>query len=423
MKNIIKEIIKDFHNSKPFNVKKRELKIPINTGKIITLIGSRRVGKTYLLYDLINEISIKTNRKNIIYFNFEDERLDFKKEELDLILQSYFELYPDINLQECYFFFDEIQNTNNWEKFIRRIYDTITKNIFITGSSSKLLSKEIATSLRGRTLSYDVFPLNFREFLDFKEIDKKDLFSSKNKAKIKNEFETFLKGSFPEIIFFDDEKSTKTYREYLNVMIYKDIIERYNLKNFQAINFFIKKSILNISNEFSLNKFYNELKSQGLKISKDTIYNFPQYLEDIYLIFYLNKYSNSISKQEFSEKKIYVLDLGFNNLFKFSEDKGKQLENIVFLELKRKGYEIYYYKEKYECDFIIKEKEKITQVIQVSKSLKDKKTKEREVRGLLEAMKKYNLNEGLILTEDEEYTFIEQEKKIKVYPILKWILE
>ena len=175
---------------------------------------------------MINKLSLTVEKTKILFLNFEDERLDLKIDDLDLILQSYSELYPSQDLKECYFFFDEIQNINGWEKFIRRVYDTISKNIFITGSNSKLLSSDIATSLRGRTLSFEVFPLSFKEYLSFKDIEV-DLYSSKSLAYIKNALNSYLKdGAFPETLFLEDRYKNQTLQEYFNVLLYKDLSQR-----------------------------------------------------------------------------------------------------------------------------------------------------------------------------------------------------
>ena len=261
MKNIIKNIISDFHKRQNPKYIGRKQNIPIDSNKIITIIGARRSGKTYFLYQLMDKLPPTVDRSEIIYINFEDERLNLKAEDLNLILESYYELYP-AKKKPLYFFFDEIQNIQNWEKFVRRIYDTISKNIFITGSSSKLLSKEIATSLRGRSISYEIYPLMFDEYLKFKDIDAADVSSTKNKAKIVNAFSQYLySGGFPETINFNKDLRLKTLQSYLDVMIYRDIIERYEVKNPIALKYFIKKSLSNVSNYLSVNKLFNELKS------------------------------------------------------------------------------------------------------------------------------------------------------------------
>jgi uncharacterized protein len=424
MKEIFKTILSDFHKKGIEKHKNRNINIPIDSTKIITLIGPRRSGKTYLLYQIMKKINTKI--ENIIYINFEDDRLNIKKENLDDIINAYFELYQKKDTSKLYFFLDEIQNVQGWEQFIRRIYDTITKNIYITGSSSKLLSKEIATSLRGRSIPYEIYPLSFKEFLNFKEINTTQIYSTIDKAQIKQEFNKYMTiGGFPETIFFDETLRLKTHQTYAELILYKDIIERYKLIEISKLKYFLKKSTSNISKEFSINKTYNEFKSQNITISKDTLYEFPKYFEDSYFIFYLNKYSESLIKQEFSSKKIYLIDTGLANSisFKTSEDKGRLLENIVFIELKRKNQNIYYHKNKHECDFIIEEKQQITQAIQVTKSLENQKTKKREIEGLIEAMETYNLKEGIILTEDEETELELNNKKIKIIPIWKWTLK
>lgn len=432
MKEDLKELIRTFHK-KNLDFKRRDINIPFNTNKIITLIGARRVGKTHIFYQLINDL-LKNgiNIENILYINFEDERFDFNKDNLKLIIDVYQELYPNLKLSDCYFFFDEIQNVDVWETFIRRIYDNYTKNIFITGSSSKLLSGEIATSLRGRSISYEIYPLSFKEFLNFKNINI-DIYDEKSKFKIKSEFENyFLNGSYPETLDFNSEIKYKTYQEYLSVMILKDIIDRYNLKNREILNIFIKKTLSSISTEFSINKFYNQLKSEGFNLSKDLLYEFPNYLQDIFLVYFLEKYNFSSMKRSLVSKKVYCNDVGFVNLFKFSEDRGRLLENLIYLELKRKDKKVYYHFGKNECDFVIFDREKIVQAIQVTKSLENIDTKSREIEGLLDACKIYKLKEGLILTEDEDGEQLRELRlenseilkvKIKIMSIYKWLLD
>ena len=204
-KEIIKTIIRDFHNFSLPKLFQRDLEIPTKTQKIISLIGVRRAGKTSIFLNLIKNLIKKKgiSKEKIIYINFEDERLVLNSDDLNLILQAYMDLYPNINLNECYIFFDEIQNILFWEKFIRRIYDTVTKNIFITGSNSKFLSTDIATSLRGRTISYEIYPLSFKEYLNFNKI-KVDLYSSKSISQINHYLLKYLNsGGFPELISCD----------------------------------------------------------------------------------------------------------------------------------------------------------------------------------------------------------------------------
>jgi hypothetical protein len=422
-KQLLKQIIRDFHLSENFDVKPRNIQPPIDTKKIITLIGVRRCGKTSIFYHMINQLIEKIEKTKILFLNFEDERFELNSDELDLILQAYMELYPSYILSECYFFFDEIQNIPNWEKFIRRMYDTVSKNIFITGSNSKLLSSEIATSLRGRTLNFEIFPLSFKEYLSFKDIEV-DFYSSKSLAFIKNAQESFLKnGSFPEILFLEEIYANKTLQEYFNVLLYKDLAERYNITNTVALKFFLKRIISSSTKQISINKIFNELKSSGIKIGKNTLYEFLEYVQNIYLALTLQKYDNSLINKELGEKKIYSIDIGLNNAteFRFSDDIGKSLENAVFLELKRKEFDIYYYRtSKSECDFLVFDKNTISDVIQVTFDMSDENTKSREIKGLIEACKNFDLKSGTIITFDSEDELIENGIKIKIIPFYKW---
>lgn len=422
-KQLLKQIIRDFHLSENFDVKPRNIQPPIDTKKIITLIGVRRCGKTSIFYHMINQLIEKIEKTKILFLNFEDERFELNSDELDLILQAYMELYPSYKLSECYFFFDEIQNIPNWEKFIRRMYDTISKNIFITGSNSKLLSSEIATSLRGRTLNFEIFPLSFKEYLSFKDIEV-DFYSSKSLAFIKNAQESFLKnGSFPEILFLEEIYANKTLQEYFNVLLYKDLAERYNITNTVALKFFLKRIISSSTKQISINKIFNELKSSGIKIGKNTLYEFLEYVQNIYLALTLQKYDNSLINKELGEKKIYSIDIGLNNAteFRFSDDIGKSLENAVFLELKRKEFDIYYYRtSKSECDFLVFDKNTISDIIQVTFDMGDENTKKREIKGLIEACKNFDLKSGTIITFDNEDELIENGIKIKIIPFYKW---
>lgn len=415
MKNLLKTIIRDFHTRNLPEVIERKIKVPLNSKKIVTLIGPRRAGKTYLLYQLMNEIK---NKEHIIYINFEDERLQLQAKELQLIIDAYLELYPNIKEKDVYFFFDEIQEIDGWEKFIRRIYDQVSQKIFITGSSAKLLSKEIATSLRGRTIAYEVYPLSFEEYLQFKK-QMPDLHSTKGKAKLVRLFDTYLEqGGFPETVRMTQELRTKTLNNYFEVMLYRDVAERYNISNILALKTFIKKIISNTAKDSSINKIFNEFKSQGLKVSKDSLYKFVDYCEDAYLFFMLRQFSESLAKQ--IPKKSYSIDTGLSSQLSFSlsKDLGRLLENIIFLELKRRGQDIFLFRDSVECDFILKSKDKVVQAIQVCYFLNDK-NKERELAGLEKAMKRFSLQKGIIISRDQEGTI----GNVSVIPAWKWLLE
>lgn len=424
-KEILKTIIREFHTGEiPFLVK-REVEVPIASGKIISIIGPRRSGKTYFLYQLIGEIvESKANKENILYINFEDERLDLAKEELDFILQAYRELYPEIDLSKTFFFFDEIQNIDGWEKFIRRIYDNITKNIFITGSNSKMLGEEIASSLRGRTLKYEILPLSFKEFLNFKKFGitlPQDFYDSTVRTRLISLFKEYmLWGGFPEIILSPEGLKMRILQEYFDVMIYRDLIERYSIKDTFVLKYFIKRVAETVSKPLSINKIFHELKSQGLKIGKNMLYEFFEYLENAFVIRKIKKKSHSVLRSELTERKAYFIDNGILRAIKVFEgqDYGILLENLVFRELYRKSKSLFFYKDNKECDFILED----NTPIQVCFSLSDSAVKNREVKGLVECCRKFNLKKGLIITFEEEDIVNVNGYTFTIVPAYKWFL-
>jgi len=424
MKNIIKEIIQENQYAKLPQPMERNVNIDIESKIIVTLIGVRRSGKTYLLYDTI--LKLKKNgvpKEHIVFINFEDERLNFKTQDLDLIVQAYTELYPESDLNNVYFFFDEIQNVHGWEKFIRRIYDTKSQHIFITGSNAKLLSTEIATSLRGRTISYVVYPLNLAEYLNFNQVDQR-LYPQKNKSKIVHYTEKFLyNGGFPDTINMPQATRIKLLQQYFNVMIFRDIVERYAITNIEVLKFFIKKIFTSVTKPFSINKAYNDLKSMGYKISNKYLYSYFEYCNDIFLSQSIGRFDYSAIKQAKSEKKTYIIDTGLlaSIDFSMSSNKGKLLENMVFLEFLKSGCELFYFKNNYECDFIVKQGARYLPV-QVSYEISNTETKNRAIKGLAEACEYLQVNKGIIITFDHEETLQYGNITVEFCPVYKYFL-
>jgi len=389
---------------------------------IIIISGLRRAGKSTLL-EQINK-NLYPNQK-LAYLNFEDEKLlNFNVYDFNRLYESFLEL----DSQKKVFFFDEIQNLKDWEIAIRKLYEKKIK-FYITGSNASMLSKELGTKLTGRHINITLYPFSFREFLEFNnlKINENDIYLSEKKAKIKFLFNLYLlKGGIPEYLKYERKEIIKQVYEDI---LYKDILVRYNLTDERTLRELSKYLLSNVGKEFS----YNKLKTMLGLGSSNTVKSYISYLENSYLIFQLEKFDYSLKKQILNPKKIYTIDPAFieNVSFKFSEDRGRLLENLVFIELKRRDKEIYYHREKKECDFLIKEKNKIIKAIQVTKSISNPETKKREIDGLMEAMEMYNLKDGLILTEDEEFTIKEQDSRIKgfkeleikIMPIWKWLLD
>lgn len=420
MKNLFKQIISDFHTTELKKTKKRELQVPLNTDKIITIIWPRRAGKSYFLFSIMHDLlDLWVAKEDILYINFEDERIDISWEELQIIIDAYLELYDKKSLKNTYFFFDEIQNISYWEKFVRRIYDSGIENIFITWSNAKLLSKEISTSLRGRNLSYELLPLSFQEFVDFQQKDI-NIYSTVGKANILNLQNQYLYWWwFPETIDFTKDLKIKTLQEYFDVMIYNDIVERYNIKDVNLLKQFIKQILQSTTKEYSINKIWNNLRSMGMKFDKNILYNFVEYIENIYLAKTISKYDYSYKKQTL--KKLFLFDNGYMNAisFKFSNDYWKLLENAVFVELYRKYQDsIYFLKNWSETDFIVNKKE--AKIYQVCYDLNNDNY-EREIKGCIDAMEKFYVDKAFMITYGKEEIVEKNWKTIIFIPFYKWV--
>lgn len=379
---------------------------------VVILSGIRRCGKSTLL----KQIRAINNEKDY-YLNFDDERLlHFTKDDFQQLHETFIELY---GVQKT-FYFDEIQNIKYWEFFIRRLHNEGNK-VYITGSNANLLSKELGTHLTGRHIQVELYPFSFKEFLDFNKVkfEQKDFYTTEGKATLKKQFENYFNdGGFPEYL---QTKKIEYLKSLYDSILYRDILVRNKIQNeieIRELGHFVAG---NISKPIS----FNGLKSTINVKHVNTVKNYLKYFEDTYLIFLLARFDYSIKKQIVNPKKLYFIDnaLAKNISFRFSEDRGRFLENVVFIVLKRRGHELFYHKIKKECDFLIREKSKITQAIQVTASLENEKTKDREVAGLNEALDTHNLKEGLILTENENFDIDIEDKIIHVRPIYKWLLE
>jgi len=425
MKEIFKKLITDFIEKDIKNIQKREYAIPLESKKIISLIGVRRSGKSSLLFDTINQLRKIQPKENIIYINLEDDRLyPLKLASLDTVLEAYYELYPHKKDEKIYLFLDEVQVVENWELYIRRVYDTENIQIYITGSSAKLLSTEIATSLRGRTITYEIFPFSFKEYLEYKNITI-NLYSSKSLSFINNELENYLfDGGFAETIGEDKTISRKILSDYLELIVYKDIVDRYNISNRSLLKSLNKYCFTNLATLVSFTKLYNEFKSQGFKIGKDTIFNYLSHLEDAYAVFTLPIYRNSVKEEQRNPKKVYAIDNGFKKIYDYTmgEDKSKLYENIVFLHLRRQTKDLYYFKQNQEVDFYARIESK-EYLINVSYIIEDEKTRKRELDGLLEAMAYFKLSQAYLITKDEESVVKIENKTIFIKPLYKYLLE
>jgi len=395
--------------------------------QIISLVGIRRSGKSTLMLQfakkLIEEKGV--SKSNILYVNFEDSRFlgEYSLDLLNNIYEIYLEnLAPD---KKPTIFFDEVQNIGGWEKFARSLNERKAAKIFVSGSNSYLLSSEFSAVLTGRQLPLTIYPLSFEEFLSFSKIeiiDKLDLINKK--AKIKKAFEEYLNfGGMPKQVFFkNSDDKFLLLRNYFEDILNRDIINRFKIRQTEKLKTLAKFYFSNESSLISFNRI-----AKFLKIPLSTVERFSEYLTYPYLIYFVSKFSFSLKEQSVNPRKIYISDLGLRNAVSFdiSENKGKLLENLVFLRLLKTEEEIYYYKTKnnLEVDFLLKKKQKIESLIQVCLTLKDFKTKDREISALVKSMQELKLKQALILTEDEEDIIEIDGKEIKAMPVYKWLLE
>ena len=423
---VIREYLIDFQKKEFPQMIERELNVR-DSGKIKTIIGPRRAGKTFFLYQKMREMLKKgVNKENLVYLNFEDPRLiDFDFKEIREIIKLQWQIFPSDG--KLHVFIDEPQEIKRWDIAVRALHDE-GFDIYISGSNSKLLSKEIATSLRGRTLSYMLLPFSFKEFLKLRGLVDFKIFSSKEKANLMNLLDEYIEfGGFPEIILEKDkENKNKIIQEYFNLIVYRDIVERYKIKNTELIRWLIKSLINSYSREFSINKLYLILKSKGMRLSKNSLYSYASMLQDSMFAFFLSKFDYSARKKEFSINKAYINDVGFSKILESSKDLGKRMENVVFLELERRRktfVELYYWKNvlQEEVDFVVKER-KIKQLIQVCYDVDDYDTKKREMRSMLKASKELKCNNLLVITYDEDRNEIIDGKNVRFVSLWKWLL-
>ncbi len=392
----------------------RELKVPINSDFIISIIGPRRAGKTYYL------LSLRDKVKNYAYLNFEDSRLyEATYKEIRNILRIYIEMY---GREPKYLLLDEIQNVPNWEISIREMHDLRKYRIFITGSSSKLLSKEIATQLRGRTISFYLSPFSFREFLKIKDIKTKNL-TMDEEAKIKNLLREYLEyGGFPDVV--KNEYRINILREYSDLILFRDFIERHKIKNIEVARALHGFIIQNFAREISIMRIYNRLKSSNIRVSKDSVYSYISKLEDTLFFHFLNRYSEKIHLRENWPKKVYLCDTGLTKVVKYHEDLGRLMENAVFLDLlRRRNYDplidIYYFRyQGGEVDFVIKEGEKIRELIQVTYASDEDEIEDREIKALSKVSEELKCKKKIVITWDYE----DEKEGIKFIPLWKWLL-
>jgi predicted AAA+ superfamily ATPase len=378
-------------------------------------VGLRRAGKSYLLYQQIQNLLLGGHsQEEILYFNFEDDRIDsLSLPDLDLLKRTYEEMFD----RKPVFFLDEIQIIDHWEKFVRRLADH-KYTVYVTGSNAKMLSKEIATTLGGRFMIKNVFPYSFEEFLLANGIDiRKRNAEYEHAADIRKFSEKYFSfGGLPEIVNIPNKRDW--LRSLYQKIFFGDIVARYQIRNDNALKLLVKKLAESVKQPTSFSRMANIVSSAGAKISKDTIIDYISYLKDSWLVFPIENINSKFVERE-TKKKYYFIDNGLLNLF-LIDPPTFLLENLVAIGLyKQYENEVYYYHDGVEVDFVVPENQ---MAIQVSYSIRDFETRKRETGALLQIAKRMEINRFLIITKDEEETITENGIEIVVMPVWKWLL-
>lgn len=397
--------------------------------KAWVLMGMRRSGKTWVAYQQINLRQKQGKAKNTnLYMNFEDDRLlGFEVSDFQTILDVYFELYPqNINNKDLFFCFDEIHVVPGWEKFIRRLLDTEKMQICVTGSSAGMLSKELGTTLGGRAWPQEVFPFSFAEFLNVHEIDSDKTSTSKTQAKIRhlaNEY--LLYGGFPEVVLGPKELHSQLIQGYMDAVVLRDIVKRYAIGNADLVQKFLVWILRQLAAPLSITKIYNTLKSQGIAIGKNSLFDYLQYLEDAYALLSVPFFSLSEKVRQVNPKKVYAVDSGIITAYSIKNDleKASRLENSVFMHLRRSFSNICYYKterSKKEIDFVVTKPNGNLMLVQSCVTMDDPLTRAREISALVQGCHEFGLKKAFIITEDHEEEITQEGITIHCLPFWQW---
>lgn len=399
-REIVRQRIVDALAVHPPALTHRDVRLPVVPGKAIAVIGMRRAGKTTFLWQILaDRLSRGTDREGLLYFSFEDERLaGMTAPDLHLIVEEYYRLNPEWrDRRRATFFLDEIQNVPGWEGFARRLLDSERIELFLSGSSARLLSREVATSMRGRALEALVYPFSFREYLRHRRREPTKtpdrLTKAQRSALEKDLLEYLTVGGFPEAQGVAPRDRHELLRGYVDVVLLRDVVERHAVSHPVALRWMVRQLLGNAAGSFSVNKFHGDLKAQGIPIAKDTLHSYLGYVEDAFLVRIVSMATDSERRRMVNPRKVYPIDPGLIPVFDRSgkSNVGHALETCIMLELDRRGAEVGYVHtaEGYEVDFLARDPAGKEELIQVCASLDDPITCERETRALLDAARQY----------------------------------
>ncbi len=436
MLDTIRTIILDFQESRPETGVPRRVRFETLRGKAAVCIGVRRSGKSTFMFQLMKRLTDSgVSRQNILHINFFDDRLrDLRSGGLGRIMDAYYSIYPEKkNSETVYCFFDEIQMASEWEAFVDRLMRTENCDVYLTGSSSRMLSREIATQMRGRALSWEMFPFSFREFLDFKGVEWNGPLTSQRRLLVEKTFNDFRDaGGFPEVAGADRTMRVKIHQEYFNTVLFRDLIERYDAPHPRAISDLAHRLMESIGSPYSVNSLHGYLQSLAHKASKTSVAEYLEWFEDAYFLFTVRIFDASLARANANPKKAYCVDHAMIRSVASGIliNDGHILENMVFTALRRLHPDVRYYRTKSgrEVDFIVPSVSPETgdrtgwRLVQVCESMADPRTRKREVTALLEAMDEMKEAAGTIVTRDEEDQIDADGKRIVILPARRFLL-
>jgi len=411
----------------------REASLPRIPNKAFAVIGMRRAGKTYFLFQQMGRLlSQGVDRSRLVYFNFEDERLaGMTSADLHWITDEYYVMFPHNRANKVHLFFDEIQVVDGWEKFVRRLMDTENVEIYFSGSSAKLLSREIASAMRGRSVETVIYPYSFREYMKCRGSDAPAT-PRHTPKQMRSLFEKMLgdfliSGGFPEAQHLSLSDRRLLLQGYVNTVLYRDIVERFNVTNLNVLKILIRHMLQNPATHFTVNKFYHHLKSQGIKVAKTTLHEYVDHLRDVFLLHAAFIKTDSERRRMVNPVKVYATDSGLTDAFALSRDPdiGRLLENCIYLDLCRRGFQVSYIvtSSGFEVDFLAEHFDGRRHIIQAAADISNAETREREIRALVEAGRNEKGVELLLLNLSEESTVTREGLTIEILPAWKWLLD
>jgi uncharacterized protein len=427
----IKSIILDFQETRLETGVPRRLHIEAVRGKATVCIGVRRSGKSTYLFQVIRRLlDSGVPRQNILFLNFFDDRLhNLRQDNLGLIAEAYYSLYPEKKHAETvYCFFDEIQSAEGWEPFVDRLLRTEKCEVYLTGSSAKMLSKEIATQMRGRALSWEMFPFSFREFLDYKGTESEGALSTKKRLLVQKAFEEYWEtGGFPEVAGLSRPLRIKTHQEYFHTILFRDLVERHDVSHPKAVTDLAHRLVDNTASLYSVNSLTGYLKSLGHKVPKSAVSDYLGWFEDAYFLFTVRIFDASSARRDTNPKRVYCIDHAMVTSVASGilVNSGHLLENLVFTALRRLHSEIYYYKTRTgrEVDFILPMRGRPQRLVQVCESQAEPQTRKREIAALSESMSELGLKTGTIVTRKEDDRIEAGGGTIDVIPAWRFLLD